>query len=283
MKTAPFIRRVTGWIVTLVLAYGVFILALGGMQKHLMYFPDPKPFVPSEWALKELQPLPVTTTDGLTLWSWYRAPQGKGKPTVVFFQGNAGHLGYRNYKVRPWLDAGYGVVLVGYRGFSNPGEPSEEGLYRDARAAIAAVLEKGTPESSLVLYGESLGTGVATQMATEYKAAGLVLESPYTSLSDVGAERYPLVPVRWLLTDHYDSLSKIGNIAMPLLLLHGEDDGVVPTKFGRQLFAAAHEPKQGVFIPHAGHNNIYDHNVQQIVAQFIAALPMGTASKTAPR
>lgn len=268
-----FYRRAGGWILTLLMVYGVFIGSLGLMQKRLMYFPDAVRFVPSEWALKELEPLEATAEDGLRLTSWYRPAQARDKFTIVFFQGNAGHLGYRNYKVRPWLDAGYGVLMVGYRGFGNPGSPSEEGLYMDAQAAIDALRATGVPENALVFYGESLGTGVATQMATEYNAAALILESPYTSIPDVGADRYPLVPVRWLLRDSYDSLVKIGQAHMPLLLLHGEWDQVVPVKFGKKLFDAANEPKQAVYVPEAGHNNVYNLKVQQIILSFLSKLP----------
>ena len=268
-----FYRRAGGWILTLTLVYGVFIGSLSLMQKHLMYFPDAARFVPQEWALKELDPLTVTTEDGLKITSWYRPALARDKLTIVFFQGNAGHLGYRNYKVRPWLDAGYGVLMIGYRGFGNPGSPSEEGLYMDAQAAIDAVRATGVPESGLVFYGESMGTGVATQMATEYGASALILESPYTSVPDVGADRYPLVPVRFLLRDHYDSIAKIKDVHMPLLLLHGEIDQVVPSKFGKKLFAAANEPKQAVYLPGTGHNNVYNLKVQQIILNFLANLP----------
>ncbi|MDE2030428.1 MAG: alpha/beta hydrolase [Alphaproteobacteria bacterium] len=269
-----FYRRAGGWILTLVLVYGVFIGSLFVMQRSLMYFPDAVRFVPSEWALPEMKPLPVVTKDGLHLMSWYRPPQALDKLTVVFFQGNAGHLGYRNYKFRPWLDAGYGVLLVGYRGFCNPGSPSEQGLYMDARAAINAIRAKGVPENGMVFYGESMGTGVAVQMATEYPhAVGLILESPYTSIPDVGADRYPLVPVRWLLLDRFDSIAKIKKVHMPLLLLHGEMDQVIPIKFGKKLFAAANEPKQSYYVPDAGHNNVYNLKVQQIILNFLADLP----------
>jgi fermentation-respiration switch protein FrsA (DUF1100 family) len=268
-----FFRRAGGWILTLALVYCVFIGSLALMQKHLMYFPDPTRFNPQAWALKELEPIDATTEDGLKITSWYRPAQAPDKLTIVFFQGNAGHLGYRNYKVRPWLDAGYGVLMVGYRGFGNEGHPSEEGLYMDAQAAIDAIRAKGVPEDGLVFYGESMGTGVATQMATEYNAVALILESPYTSVPDVGADRYPLVPVRWLIRDQYDSLDKIKDVHMPLLLLHGELDQVVPVKFGKKLFQAANEPKQAVYVPDAGHNNVYNLKVQQIVLSFLAKLP----------
>jgi fermentation-respiration switch protein FrsA (DUF1100 family) len=269
-----FVRRASGWFLTLAAVYAVFVGSMALMQKSLMYFPDPAPFVPSQWALDEMKPLKVTAEDGVTTTSWYRPAQKRDKFTIVFFQGNAGQLGYRNYKVRPWLDAGYGVLMVGYRGFGNPGSPSEEGLYADSRAAIEAVRVKDNlPDKAFIFYGESMGTGVATQMATEYDASALILESPYTSVPDVGADRYPMVPVHWILRDKYESLKKIKDVHMPLLLMHGEDDDVVPTKFGRQLFAAANEPKQAEFVPGAGHNNVYNLHVQQVILSFIANLP----------
>lgn len=273
MPKSHFIRRMAGWVLTLVLVYVVFCTALALMQKRLMYFPDPTRFVPEEWALKEMQPIEVKTEDGLTLTSWFCPPRKPDKFTIVFFQGNAGHLGYRNYKVRPWLDAGYGVLMVGYRGFGNPGSPSEAGFYNDASAAIQAIHQRGIPYEGMVLYGESMGTGVAVQMATEYDAAALILESPYTSIPDVAADRYPLVPVGILIHDQFNSLGKIKDVHMPLLLMHGEADTVVPVKFGRKLFAAANEPKQAEFIPGAGHNDVYDLRTQQLILSFLAKLP----------
>lgn len=276
------VRRASGWILTLILVYGVFISSLALMQKRLMYFPDPTRFVPSEWALKELDPVEVETKDGLKVTSWYRPALARDKFTIVFFQGNAGHLGYRNYKVRPWLDAGYGVLMVGYRGFGNPGSPSEQGLYTDGRAALDALRKRGVPEKAMILYGESMGTGVATQMATEYGASALILESPYTSVPDVGADRYPLVPVHYLLRDQYNSLDKIKDVHMPLLLLHGEIDQVVPVKFGKKLFEAANEPKQVEYVPDAGHNDVYTLRVQQIILNFISKLPTDALLEATP-
>lgn len=277
-----FYRRAGGWIVTLCLVYGVFIGALFLMQKSLMYFPDPNRFSPADWALKELEPIAVSAQEGLVTTSWYIPPRKKTKFTVVFFQGNLAHLGYRNYKVRPWMDEGYGVVMVGYRGFSNPGVPSEQGLYADARATLDAINKKGVPDKAMVFYGESMGTGVATQMATERQAAALILESPYTSVPDVGADRYPMVPVRLLLRDKYDSLSKIASVHMPLLLLHGEQDTVVPVKFGKKLFAAANEPKQAVYVPKAGHNDVYNAEVQQVILSYLAKIPTDSLLEVTP-
>lgn len=258
----------------LLLAYGAVTLVMYLYQRQMTYLPGNETFTPKEWDLDELQPLQVQTQGEPALTSWYRAPAMSGKPAIVFFQGNGAHLGYRNIKVKPWLKAGYGVLMIGYPGYNgNPGFPSEQGIYDTARAAIKKIIETGTDESHLVFYGESIGTGSATQMATEFpKAAGLILESPFTSLPDAGAYHYPYLPVRLLMRDRFDSCSKIKQIKMPLLLIHGEQDRIVPFKLGHELYEAANEPKQAVFVPQAGHNDLYDWGVQGAVMAFLAKL-----------
>ncbi len=266
-------RKVSRFLLTLIIAYGIFCLAMMLSQRFLMYFPERGVFNPTVWGLGDFKPLRLTTQDGLLLTSWYSPPRDSDKPTVVFMQGNAGHAGHRNYKVLPWVNAGYGVVMVGYRGFNNPGSPTEQGLYRDARAVLDEMKSRGVTGQALVLYGESIGTGVAVQMATEYPAAGLVLESPYTSTVDVGAWRYPFLPVRWLMWDRFESLAKIGQVHIPLFLAHGEDDRTVPAKYGKELFAAANEPKQAMFMAGLTHKTIYDPAVQAGILAFMAQLP----------
>lgn len=267
-------RKVSRFILTLILVYGVFCMAMTLGQRMLMYFPEHTTFDPEIWGLSELKPLRTVTGDGLTITSWYRPARDPAKPTVVFMQGNAGHSGQRNYKVLPWLEAGYGVVMVGYRGFGmNPGTPTEHGLYRDARSVLDEMQSRGITGQALLLYGESLGTGVAVQMATEYPAAGLVLESPYSSTADVGAWRYPFLPIRYLMWDRYDSVSKIEQIHIPLLLAHGEADTTVPVQFGKKLFAAANLPKEGIFVPGLTHSTIYSVDVQNAILRFFARLP----------
>jgi uncharacterized protein len=261
-------------LLTLLTAYAVFCIALVLLQRNLMYFPDKTPFVPMEWQVPELQPIETKTTDGLTITSWYTPAQSSEKQTIIFTQGNAGHTGYRNYKIRPWIDAGYGVMMVGYRGFgANPGVPSEQGLYTDSRSVFDWLRAKGISGQNLIVYGESIGTGVAVQMATEYPASALILESPYTSTAEVGAWRYPFLPVYYLMRDRFESIKKIKNIHMPLLLIHGENDVVIPVRFGRELLAAANEPKQGVFMPGLGHSDIYDLTVREIIMRFMEKLP----------
>jgi len=267
-------RKISRFLLTLLIAYGIFCLAMMVCQRFLMYFPDHSAFTPAAWGMETFKPLRLTTQDELDLTSWYHPPRDGDKPTIVFMQGNAGHPGHRNYKVLPWVNAGYGVVMVGYRGFNlNPGSPTEQGLYRDARAVLDEMKNRGVTGQALVLYGESIGTGVAVQMATEYPAAGLILESPYTSTTDVGAWRYPFLPVRYLMWDRFESIKKIEKVHMPLFLAHGEADRVVPTKFGKTLLEAANEPKTGMFMPGLTHKTIYDPTIQAAILTFIGNLP----------
>ncbi|MGZ8996730.1 MAG: alpha/beta hydrolase, partial [Rhodospirillales bacterium] len=174
-----------------------------------------------------------------------------------------------------YLNAGLGVLLVGYRGYGgNPGHPSEEGFYEDARAAARFIEAEGIPPDRVVLYGESLGSAVAIHLAAEQAArerpyAAVIGEGAPSSVADVAAKRYPFAPVRTLIKDRFDSQAKVGGINAPLLLLHGEDDTVVPQRFGRALYDAASEPKQVRWIDGAGHNNLTYHAIDTIVLEFL--------------
>jgi fermentation-respiration switch protein FrsA (DUF1100 family) len=151
-----------------------------------------------------------------------------------------------------------GALLLSYRGYSgNPGSPTEEGLYADARAALDWLQARGVAGSSIVLYGISLGSGVATKMAAERELGAVVLEAPYTSTVDVAALRFPIVPVAWLMEDRFESLARIAAVDEPLLVMHGDRDFVIPQHLGRRLFAAAKEPKEGFWPAGVGHNDIF--------------------------
>jgi fermentation-respiration switch protein FrsA (DUF1100 family) len=236
-----------------------------------MYFPDGLPRVaPSYYAMLDgVQEVSFTTADGLTLVAWY-APAPPHRPTVVMFHGNGGSLRGERYRLKRFKDAQIGALLLAYRGYSgNAGVPSEQGLYADARAALDWLERSGVASTSIVLYGISLGTGVATKMAAERSVAAVVLESPYTSTVDDAAWRFPIVPVTWLMEDRFDSLARIRAITEPLLIMHGDADTVIPQQFGRQLFDAANEPKEG-FWPHGlGHNEIFDNGGFDVALDFI--------------
>lgn len=242
---------------------GGYLLLVGGMamfQRDMIYHPGAERVDPAEVGLPEMVAVAVRTGDGLAVTGWYAPPRGPRHPTIVLFHGNGGTLGHRARKARAFLDAGYGVYLAGYRGYGgNPGKPSEAGLYADARAALSWLTDQGVPASRLVLYGESLGTGVAVQMAGEFAGvAAVALEAPFTRLPDLAPAYVPPPLADALMVDRFDNRAKIGGLAAPLLIVHGEHDGIVPIAMGRELLDAAPAAKEGFFLAAAGHNDVWD-------------------------
>jgi len=251
--------------------YLAAVLSLWAFQRELLYSPDPIAAVePAHYdMLSGVRDVQLRTSDGLVLHSWYaRAPAGR--PTIVMFPGKSSSLRGQRYRVAKFIDADMGVLLVGYRGYSgNPGEPSESGLYRDAAAALDWLQAEGVPGGSVILYGISLGSGVATQMAAERPHAALILEAPYTSIADVAAGRFPLIPVRWLIRDRFDSFARAASLVKPLLVMHGDSDTVIPQQLGRKLFAAVNAPKEGFWPQGVGHDDLFDHGGFDAAVAFI--------------
>ena len=262
----PFFRFLTYACVGYAMMTGVTFLA----QRRMMYHPDTSAPVLDLAGVPEMSAVTLETADGLELLAWYRAPAIEGRPTVVYLHGNAGHIGQRGGKVKPYLDAGYGVLLVSWRGYGgNPGSPTEQGLYHDARAALDFLDARGVAPGRVVVYGESIGSGPAVQVATEREIGALVLEAPLTSAADVAQRHYWYLPARYLVLDRYESLAKIGRVKAPLFIFHGERDRVVPVDMGRSLLAAASEPKDARFFAGADHNNLYEFGAADAVIDFL--------------
>lgn len=266
------------WILGLsVLLYALVVAVFFFGQRRLIYQPHRQTEVPGAWGAGALSTVLCRTEDGLELAGWYRAPphepQGTGGALVVLFHGNAGHLGLRADKARAMLEAGHGVLLAGYRGYGgNPGTPSEQGLLTDGRAWLDFLTREGVSGSRLVLWGESLGGGIAVRLATERRVRAVILEAAFTSLTDVAASLYPWLPVRSMLLDRYDSLPRIGELRAPLLIVHGERDRIVPVKFGRALFDAAAEPKQAYWAEEGGHNDLSRYGLLEAAVDFLGRL-----------
>ena len=145
-------------------------------------------------------------------------------------------------------------LLLSWRGFNgNAGKPTEKGLYQDARSAVDWLINQGISEESIIIYGESLGTGVATEISQNDNFAGIILESPFTSIADAAKIYYPYLPIDLLIKDRYDSLKKIKNINTPILIMHGKKDDVVPFKMGEELFDKANQPKFSYFSENDDH------------------------------
>jgi uncharacterized protein len=266
-------KRVKDLLLEVALLYLGLLLMLYFIQRHMMYFPDARRPVPAAFGMGDMSVIDVTTVDNLRLSGWYKAPAA-GRPVIILFHGNGGNIGGRNFKARQFISQGYGFLLAGYRGYGgNPGSPSEQGFYADARAYLGWLAKQGIAPSQIVLYGESIGTGVAVQAASEtpgYKA--LVLESPFASMVDMARKQYFFVPVSLLLKDRYDNIGKIKNIKIPLLVLHGAADPVVPYSQGKQLFDAANEPKKMETFFLGGHVDLYNYGAGAEILAFLEVL-----------
>ena len=269
---------------TLAFGLGLYLLVallMFGCQRSFLYFPDKSTPDIGTAGVENLEVVRLQSEPGLETAHWYRPPASEDGPVLVVFHGNAGHIGHRVPKYRPLLDAGFGLFLAEYRGYGgNPGKPDEAGLTVDARAVMAYLAERGVAGDRLILYGESLGGGPAVKMALDYDVAGLILESPFTSVADVAQHHYWYLPARWLVLDKWDNAGRIAGLRSPLLLIHGERDRVVPTKFGRALFDLAPEPKQALFVPGGDHNGLYsDPEVMRAVMAFVRdRVPAGGAA-----
>jgi fermentation-respiration switch protein FrsA (DUF1100 family) len=240
----------------------------------VLYHPDPVLPTPVEAGVPDARPITIHTSDGLELTSWFQKPADDTKPVMLFFMGDTGALADRVADFAPYFKQGYGFLLLGYRGFGgNPGTPSEKGLYIDARAAVAWLQKNGYPLNRIVFYGHSLGTGIAVQMALEYPAYAVVLEAPYTTLPDTVTMDSKWLRSNWFMKDRYDNITKIGKIKIPLLIIQGTQDEVIPWAQGKALYKAAKGPKEAHFIPDAGHMNLYDFGEADLVMKFLEHPP----------
>ena len=258
-------------IILAILAYGGVLALMYVFQRSLMYFPDRARTPPTAAGLPQAEEVSLISADGERLIAWHVPPQGS-KPVVIYFHGNGGALNLRADRFR-WLTAdGFGLLGLSYRGYGgSSGKPSEAGFLLDA----SAVYDFATVRypRRIVLWGESLGTGVAVALAAERPINGLILDAPFTSAADVGAAAFPFVPVRWFMKDPFRSDQRIRRVKVPLLILHGEKDQVVAIKYGEGLFNLANEPKRMVRFPSGGHVDLDDHGAPDAVRAFLNGLP----------
>jgi fermentation-respiration switch protein FrsA (DUF1100 family) len=255
--------------------YLTLLVFLYVTQRSFIFVPDQRLGLPESYGVTGYAVVQVQTDDGLTLSGWYHPPSSKDKPTILYFHGNGGSLAQRTERANLYARDGYGVLFGEYRGYGgNPGQPSEQGLFSDARAYLDWLRAQGAKVSDIVLYGESLGTGVVTYIAAEYApdVRGVVLEAPYTSLADLGRKRFFFVPVDLMMKDKFDTRSRIAAVKAPLLIIHGRRDMIVPFKYGEHVFASAQQPKYFHEFPDAGHNDLYLNGAWPVVRAFTDSL-----------
>ncbi|ARN80323.1 alpha/beta hydrolase [Methylocystis bryophila] len=254
--------------------FSLYLLGLAGLtifQRDLQYFPDPRIVSPAEAGLAQIETLQLTTDDGKRLSAWFSAP-AKGRPLILYFHGNSGVLADRRERFQHFRESGFGFLAIAYRGYGgSSGEPTQAGLLLDAEAAYAEASRRGYSGRRLVIFGESLGTSVATMLASRRQAAALVLDSPYLSAVSIAAARYPIFPVGLLMFDPMRTDLAIGQVHIPVMMLHGEADQIIPLSSARALFALANEPKEFIAVAGADHLVLNAPQVYPRVAAFIDA------------
>ncbi len=258
------------WLVLVALiGYGGLVVLMYVAQRAMMYFPERARVAPADAGLPEAEEVTLTASDGTRVLAWHAAPRG-GQPVILYFHGNGGALRHRVARFRPLVAEGFGLVALSYRGYGgSQGSPSEDGFIADALAAYDFAAAR---YPRIVLWGESIGSGVAVAVAAQKPVAALILEAPFTSAADVGAGAYPFVPVRLLMKDQFRSDLRIGQVKAPLLIMHGALDRTVPVALGERLFSLANEPKRFVRFARGQHNDLDDHGALDTAKGFLGGL-----------
>ena len=255
-----------------VLAYFFVLVSTYIFQRNLLYHPRENNYFGDKLTVT-IERVKIKTTDNIELLSWYHSKNLNDYKTILFLHGNAGSLENRIHKINHFNNMKVNFLIVAWRGFSgNKGKPTEKGLYEDARSAVVWLNSKGVVESNIIIYGESLGTGVATEIAKYKNFAGIILESPFTSMIDVGKDKYPYLPVKLLLKDKYESDKKIKNINSPMLIMHGKVDNIVPFYMGKKMYELANEPKYSYFSEYDDHMMEYNEKLLNVLKKFINSL-----------
>lgn len=253
-------------ILILIVVYLAFIILLYLNQNKYVFFP-PDPSQIDLSLLAKLQIVEIKTADQLNLKAYYVAPKN-GKPLLVEFHGNASHPAWEIGKFGTLLAEGYGLLLAEYRGYGgNPGMPSEENFYIDGQAYYDWAAKE---HDKVILYGASIGSGVAVDVAAKNPVAALILEVPFDKLSDVAAWHYPYIPfLEKLMKNKFDNADKIKSVHAPVLFLLAGQDRIVPVQFGENLAAAANDPKRIQKFQSANHINVYEFNAEKTVYDFL--------------
>ena len=254
---------------SILIAYILVIIFVYFYQRNLLYHPSENNYQNDTIQFNH-QEIFIKVNDEIKLKSWIINKDLKNFKTLVFFHGNAGDLSNRIYKLNELDKLNINILLISWRGFSgNEGYPTEKNLYEDAEAAIKWLNKKKVSNSQIILYGESLGTGVAVEIASKNNFNSIILESPFTSIENSAKIYYPYLPVSFLLKDRYDSISKIKKINSPILIMHGRKDDIVPFFMGKKLFEKANSPKDSYFTDIDDHMMEFNSQLLNKIKDFI--------------
>ena len=257
---------------SVVLAYFIIILFVYFYQRNLLYHPSENNYLNDKITFN-YEEIFIESDKNINLKSWFIKKDLNKFKTILIFHGNAGNLFNRVYKLNELNKLDVNILLISWRGFSgNKGKPTEKNLYHDAEEAIKWLNNRGAISKNIILYGESLGTGVATELGTSNAFGGIILESPFTSIANAAKIYYPYLPVNTILKDRYDSIGKIKNITTPILIMHGKKDNIVPQKMGLELYEKANQPKFSYFPENDDHMMEYNDNLLNSIKLFISKI-----------
>ena len=260
------------WFVVLVsIGYLVGLVVLFFTQRTYIFpIPQTARTAPDAAGFPEAEEHILTTADGERVIVWH-VPAKPDHPVVIYFPGNGDFLAARVGRLRAITSDGAGLVALSYRGYAgSSGKPSERGLLQDAAAAYTFTAARYSADR-IVVWGFSLGSGVAVAVAADHPVGQVILEAPYTSIADIAATVFRFMPARWLTRDPFRSDQRVARISAPVLIMHGAKDSVIALSFGEQLFALANEPKQFVRFPEGGHDNLDNYGAMETARKFIAA------------
>ena len=268
-KKKMYILYIAGFIFVI---YLIITFILYSTQRSLLYHPSENNYSGDKLTVS-IDKLKIKNQDNIELLAWYHEKDIKKYKTILFLHGNAGSLENRIHKINHFNDMDVNFLIISWRGFSgNKGQPTEEGLYKDAKSAVSWLKNKGIQQENIIIYGESLGTGVATEIAQNNNFAGVILESPFTSMVAAGKSKYPIFPINLLLKDKYESDKKIKNIKSPILIMHGEVDTIVPFWMGKKLYELANQPKYSYFPKYDDHMMEFNQDLINSIKLFIKSL-----------
>ena len=254
----------------LFLVYFTICIVIYFSQRSLMYHPSENNYLDENKLNHKIEKIKIPSDHGLN--SWY-FKKNENYKTLLFFHGNAGSLENRIYKLNDLAKLKLNYLIISYRGFSgNKGNPTEDGLYKDARAAKYWLNLNNISDQNIIVYGESLGTAVTIDLAKDHKFAGIILESPFTSMLKLSRKYYPLLPTGLLLKDKYETDKKIQKVFSPILILHGKKDNIVPFEMGEDLFNLANNPKFNYFVENDDHMMDFNEDLINSINQFISSL-----------
>jgi len=259
-------------ITFILLIYLSVLVYLFFFQRNLLYLPNENNYSGDKLKV-DIDEVQIKTPDNINLLGWFHKKDLNKFKTIVYFHGNAGKLENRIHKLNHFKDMDINFLIISWRGFSeNSGKPTEQGLYKDGKSAIDWLKNMGLDDKDIILYGESLGTGIAIEIAQNKNFAGLILETPFTSMIDAAKNVYPYIPVGLLLKDRYENDKKIKNINIPLLVMHGEEDQIIPFKMGKKIYEIANKPKYSYFTKYDNHMMEYDEKLVFALTSFIKSL-----------